>query len=129
MFGGGEGVGREEVIEQGAGAETGGLRKGEGFGGGCDGGVGVVGEVEGDVLGGGGSGGGDGGGVVESGEALVGLLAAAEQEGGHEEDAGEEAPEEDALVAGDHRVTPAGIPRFLRQVVRPVAIACAICCW
>ena len=37
----------------------------------------------------------------------MGLLAAVEEEGGHKEDAGDEAPEEDALVAGDHRAAPA----------------------
>jgi hypothetical protein len=106
--GGGKGVVGEKMFEQGAGAEGGFLREGDLLGRGGDGGVGVVGEVEGDVLGAGGGGGGDGGGVVEGGEPLVGLLAAVQEEGGHEEDAAEQAPEEDALVAGDHRAAPAG---------------------
>ena len=50
------------------------------------------------------------------GEALVGLLAAVEEEGGHEEDAGDEAPEEDALVAGDHFAAPCVL---LELVVAP----------
>ena len=39
---------------------------------------------------------------LSGGEALVGLLAAAQEESCHEQDAADEAPEEDALVAGDH---------------------------
>ena len=35
--------------------------------------------------------------------ALVRLLAPVEEEGDHEKDGSDEAPEEDALVAGDHR--------------------------
>ena len=125
--GAGEGVGGEEVVEQDAGADGGVLREGELLLGGGDGGVGVVGEVEGDVFGAGGDGGGDGGVVVVGGEALVGLLAAVEEEGGHEEDGGGEGPEEDALVAGDHRAAPAGV--WVRQVVRAVAMASATRCW
>src|SRR5271163_1891849 len=120
------------MVEEGAGADGGFLWEREGFGCGGDGGVGVVGEVEGDVFGVGGGGGGDWGGVVESGEALVSLLAAVEEEGGHEEDAGDEAPEEDALVAGDHRAAPVAAPAAswrLRQELRPAAIAWATCCW
>src|SRR5712691_7255109 len=98
-------------------------------GGGADGGVGVAGEVEGDVFGAGGGGGGDGGGVVECGEALVGLLAAAEEEGGHEEDAGAEAPKEDALVAGDHCGAPAARRARLRQEAMAAVMALAMFCW
>ena len=129
MGGGGEGVLGEQVFEQGAGAEGGVLGQGELLAGGGDGAVGVVGEVEGDVFGAGGGGGGDGGGVVERGEALVGLAAAVEEEGGHEEDAGDEAPEEDALVAGDHWAAPAGVRSRLRQAVRAATMASATCCW
>ena len=126
----GEGVRGEEVLEESAGAEGGLLREGERFGGGGDGGVGVVGEVEGDVFGAGGGGGGDGRGVVERGEALVGLLAAAEEEGRHEEDAADEDPEENALVAGDHLAAPAAATWvWLRHAVRAAAMALAIFCW
>src|SRR5258708_5075796 len=133
MGGVGESVGGEEVLEEGAGAEGGLLGEGEGFGGGADGGVGVAGEVEGDVFGAGGGGGGDGGGVVEGGEALVGLLAAAEEEGGHEEDAAGEAPKEDALVAGDHFGAPVWAPAArrarLRQGPMAATMALAMFCW
>ena len=118
------------MVEEGAGADGGLLWERERFGGGGDGGVGVVGEVEGDVFGVGGGGGGDGGGVVEGGEALLGLLAAMDEEGSHEEDAGGEAPEEDALVAGDHRAAPVAAGSWrLRQEVSAVEMAWAICCW
>ena len=104
MGGVGESVVGEEMVEEGAGAEGGFLGKGELAGGGGDGAVGVADEVEGDVFGGGGGGSGDGVGVCIGlgGEAFVGLLTAAEEEEGHQEDAGDEGPEEDALVAGDH---------------------------
>src|ERR1700731_2915732 len=107
MGGVGQSVGGEEMLEESAGAEGGVLGKGERFGGWGNGGVGVSGEVEGDVFGAGGGGGGDGCGVVERGETAVGLLAAVQEEGRHEEDAAGEAPEEDALVAGDHFWPPA----------------------
>ena len=62
----------------------------------------VVGEVEGDVFSGGGGGWGDGVGVDEGGDALVRLMAAAQEEEDHDEAAAGEEPEEDALEAGDH---------------------------
>src|SRR5437773_7887736 len=111
----GERVSGEEMLEECAGAGGGLLRESEGFGGGGDGGVGVAGEVEGDVFGAGGGGGGDGSGVVERGKAFVGLLTAVEEEGRHEEDAAGEAPEEDALVAGDHFGAPAARRAWLRH--------------
>ena len=102
MGGVGKGVLGEEVVEEDAGAGGGLLREGDGALGGGDGAFGVVGEVEGDVLGGGGGGCGDGVGVDEGGDALVRLLAAAQEEESHQQAADGEDPEEDALVAGDH---------------------------
>lgn len=62
--------------------------------------------------------------------ALVSLLAAAQEEGSHENDAGDEAPEEDALIARNHRGTPAGVgvgagtgALCVRQEVRPERMA------
>ena len=109
VCGGGEGVLGDEVVEEDTGADAGVLWEGDLGAGGGDGAIGVAGEVEGDVFSGGRRGSGDGGGVVEGGEALVGLLATVEEEGCHEGDAADEDPEEDALVAGDHRGTPAGL--------------------
>src|SRR6266446_2615328 len=115
MGGVGESVGGEEMLEESAGAEGRLLGEGEGFGGGDDGGVGVAGEVKGDVFGAGGGGGGDGSRVVERGEAFVGLLTAVQEEGRHEEDAGGEAPKKNALVAGDHFGAPAARRARLRH--------------
>ncbi|WP_433982855.1 hypothetical protein RBB78_12610 [Tunturiibacter empetritectus] len=64
--------------------------------------------------------------LLRAARRLWASLAAAEEKGRHEEDAAEEAPEEDALVAGDHRAAPSW---FRRQLVRPVMMASAICCW
>src|ERR1700678_3713954 len=115
------------MFEQSAGADAGLLRKSERLSGWGDGGVGVAGQVEGDVFGASGSGGCDGGSVVGCCEAFVGLLAAAEEKGGHQEDAADEAPEENALVAGDHFAAPAA-SWWLRQEVRAAAMALAIFC-
>jgi hypothetical protein len=107
--GGWESVLGDEIVEEDAGAHAGVLRERYLRGGGGDGTVRVVGEIEGDVLGTGGGGCGDGGGVVEGGKTLVGLLASVEKECPHEDDAADEDPEEDALIAGDHRRAPAGL--------------------
>ncbi len=127
MGGGWEGVGGEEVLDECAGASRGLLWQGERFRGRSDGGVGVVGEVEGDVLGAGAGGSGDGCGVVGGGEPFVSLLTAVEEEGCHQEDACNKTPEEDALVTGDHFAAPTGIWR-LRQDVRAAAMALAMFC-
>src|SRR5437868_120476 len=133
MTGVGERVGGEEVFEESAGAKGGGLGKGERFGGGDDGGVGVVGEVEGDVFGAGGGGGSDGSGVVERFEALVGLFAAAKEECRHKAYSGDEAPKENALVAWNHLWTPVWAPAAsrarLRQEPMAAATALAMFCW
>src|ERR1700716_2267980 len=115
MGGFGESVGGEEVFEESAGAGGGFLGESEGFGCGGDGGVGVAGEIEGDVFGAGCGGGGDGSRVVERGEALVGLFAAAKEKGCHEADTADEAPKKDALVAGDHLAAPAAERVWLRH--------------
>ncbi len=106
MGGFGEGVLGEEAVEEDAGAGGGFLREGDGALGGGDGAFAVVGEVEGDVLGDGGGGRGDGVGVDGGGDALVRLMAAADEEEDHEQTAAGEDPEENALVAGDHGVAP-----------------------
>jgi len=125
----GLGVGGQEMVEEGSGADGGVLREREGLGGGSDGGVGVVGEVERDVLGAGGGGCGDGGVRGGCAETLVRLFAAAEEEGNHEKDGSDEAPEEDALVARDHRDAPAAARVWLRQEVRAATMAFAMVCW
>jgi hypothetical protein len=104
--GAGKSVLGEQVFEQGARAKAGFLGESDLGGGGCNGCVGVRGEVEGDLFGGGAGWSGDGRGVVESNETLVCLLATAKQEASHEQDAADEAPEEDALVARDHFGSP-----------------------
>ena len=98
MGGAGEGVGGEELLEEDAGA--GGGLGGEGDGAVFDADVvgGVGGEVEGNGLLAVRGGGGDGGLVFGSGEALLRLAAAVEEEGERGEDAGGEGPEEVALV-------------------------------
>jgi hypothetical protein len=89
----------------------------------------VAGEVEGDVFGAGGGGSGYGSGVVECGEAAVGLLATAEEEGRHEKDAAGEAPKENALIAGDHFAAPAAAMVWLRHEATAAAMALAMFCW
>jgi hypothetical protein len=128
MRGVGGGVGGQEVFDQGPSPEGWGLREGDGFGSGGDGGVSVIGDVEGDVLRAGGDGRGDGGCVGGCGKASVGLFTAVEKEDGHEEAAGSEAPEENALVAGDHFAAPAAA-WLVRQERSASAIALAIFCW
>ena len=64
----------------------------------------------------------------------MGLLAAAEEEGDHEEDAGDEDPEEDALVARDHFCGSCGggdelAALWSRQEVSAAAMASAMFCW
>ena len=132
----GEAVLGEEVVEEDAGAAGGFLREGDGALGGGDGGFGVVGEVEGDVLGGGGGGGGDGVRVNEGGDAFVRLLAAAQEEEGHRQAADGEEPEEDALVARDHGLTPGAAPVeervgafWVRHCWRAMEMAVAMRCW
>jgi hypothetical protein len=135
MAGVGKSIEGEEMFEESAGADGGFFGEGELLVGWGDGGVGVVGEVEGDVFSAGGGGGGDGSSVVEGCEAFVGLLAAVEEEGAHEEDAADEAPEEDALVTGDHRGAPAAgaggtdAALWTRHEVMPAAMAWAMRCW
>src|ERR1700751_4113888 len=123
MGGVGKRIGGEKVFEEGAGAKGGLLGERERFGGGGDGGVGVVGEVEGQVFGAGGGGGGDGGGVVECFESLVSLLTSVKGEGRHEEDSGGEAPKENALIAGDHFCAPVWAPAASRARLRQEPMA------
>jgi len=68
-----------------------------------DGAVAVVGHGEADGFAGGRDGRCERGLILVAGELFPGLLASAEQDEGHEQTGDGEDPEEDALVAGDHR--------------------------
>ncbi len=61
-------------------------------------------------------------------QALVRLLVSAEEEGDHEKDGSDEAPEEDALVAWDHRETPAAARVWVRHELRAATMAFAMVC-
>ena len=97
----------------------------------------VAGEREGDSLNGGGAR-GEHGVVAVTGEALMGLGAAAEQEEEHDEDASDKCPEENTLVTGDHGCAPGagfvaggglGGATWAFQAMTDCVTASAMRCW